>query len=644
MNSLRKLGSISKCKGSTVKVLVPPGWRASVTAVTRQPYNQLVACGWQEGQTIRSCLLVNTWQTPYVPMVDPSDGVTAQVDLSSHNVPSELTLEAYHSQIQAVNNAALRDDQYRSYQVKVSDVSPFFSSPPSYLLTSIVDQGTFHQWRCTIGIYYIACLYDVVLAKVLPNLHVHQILVEDAAPSGVAPPQFDDLPGLPKTVEYFYYFSIDTMRSSSFRQTFKSFIVPKITSCLTLTSQQHQPQDFVGLNVGFTPVGLLSMNLRMYDVKDASFSTGQYADSKALGDAGTTRGTSWSPDWDPEFKKSIDGVFIITAFTETAADSFVRRMEGEFSYSASMKKIVLVKCKLRPGDQAQNDHFGYRGGISNPQIQGATFDIPAQPEMRYPGSPVIPMGVIVTGYTGDPNKDTRASWTRDGAFMVTRHLNLLVPEFEAFLLERGPKIFAHISIQAAADHLGARLFGRWKDGTPTELSPDGPDPRISGDDKRVNNFTFDQSAAQTRCPFAAHIRKSTPRGDVPATITTRFIRRQGISFGPEVTQEERNTSATSNSRGLHFVCYASSIVNTFKYQQCSRYNDTMFPPNKDITPGMDPIVGQTGEEQEGDYRFMTGADPSDGLRVIIFPEKFAVPRGGAYFFVPSISALRNLRA
>jgi len=51
-------------------------------------------------------------------------------------------------------------------------------------------------------------------------------------------------------------------------------------------------------------------------------------------------------------------------------------------------------------------------------------------------------------------------------------------------------------------------------GTPVELSPDNNDPSIASDDNKINNFVFDQSKQQARCPFASHMRKSNPRNDV----------------------------------------------------------------------------------------------------------------------------------
>ena len=53
-------------------------------------------------------------------------------------------------------------------------------------------------------------------------------------------------------------------------------------------------------------------------------------------------------------------------------------------------------------------------------------------------------------------------------------------------------------------------------GTSVEMSPDHDAPEIASDDSKVNNFEFDQSdRSQRRCPFAAHMRKSNPRNDVP---------------------------------------------------------------------------------------------------------------------------------
>ena len=132
------------------------------------------------------------------------------------------------------------------------------------------------------------------------------------------------------------------------------------------------------------------------------------------------------------------------------------------------------------------------------------------------------------GYDGDADKDKRPACAKDGSFMVTRKLDNLVPEFDDFLFLHGPLIFSTIPPNNAALKLGARLFGRWKNGTlrskrrtrwainlfsigtPVERSPDTDNPSIAGNDDEINNFVFDLSKQQARCLFASHMRKSNP--------------------------------------------------------------------------------------------------------------------------------------
>jgi len=133
-----------------------------------------------------------------------------------------------------------------------------------------------------------------------------------------------------------------------------------------------------------------------------------------------------------------------------------------------------------------------------------------------------------------------------------------------------------------------------------------------------------------------------------------------MPYGPEVTDEERDGRGTIYERGLHVVCYQSSITRGFKFIQEGNshldpifpflvliglslgwYNDPNFPPNKPVQPGFDPIFGQTGKEDQSVYRTMTGANPNYEQELMTFPHKFIDPRGGEYFFTPSISTLRK---
>lgn len=67
------------------------------------------------------------------------------------------------------------------------------------------------------------------------------------------------------------------------------------------------------------------------------------------------------------------------------------------------------------------------------------------------------------------------------------------------------------------------------------MSPDHDAPEIARDDKRVNNFEFDQSDyKQQRCPFAAHMRKSNPRNDVPPSERLKHLYAQSLLTYPSV--------------------------------------------------------------------------------------------------------------
>jgi deferrochelatase/peroxidase EfeB len=107
-------------------------------------------------------------------------------------------------------------------------------------------------------------------------------------------------------------------------------------------------------------------------------------------------------------------------------------------------------------------------------------------------------------------------------------------------------------------------------GAPIDITPTKDDPVLGNDPSRNNNFSFADSG-QSRCPYAAHVRKANPRDDLKNLGGTLIHRiwRQGIPFGPEVTREERQQSKTLHSRGLLFVCYQSNIKEGFSFvQQC----------------------------------------------------------------------------
>jgi len=368
---------------------------------------------------------------------------------------------------------------------------------------------------------------------------------------------------------------------------------------------------------------------------DLNFQIGQKKDAQSLGDKGTGTGPTFVPDWEPAFLQDIHGAILVFGESHNSVNKALAQAKQAFGVStskASIKEVTTIRGDVRPGKESGHEHFGFLDGISNPAIIG--FD-----KNPNPGPLPIPAGVIVMGHAGDPVTN-RAPWAVDGSFLAFRYLAQTVPEFNNFLTNN-PLPVPGFTPAEGSELLGARLVGRWKSGAPIDLTPFQDDPALAADPQRNNNFHFSaETNFQKICPFAAHIRKTNPRADLegltpPISIQAQRIMRRGIQFGPEVTEQETSEGRTLNERGLLFACYQASIAKGFAFIQEKWANNPNFPfgettPN---APGLDPIIGQ-GNRQ------LSGTDPNNPATVLPVPT-WVIPRGGEYFFSPSLKALKE---
>ncbi|KAI1172119.1 hypothetical protein F4777DRAFT_562962 [Nemania sp. FL0916] len=458
--------------------------------------------------------------------------------------------------------------------------------------------------------------------------------------------QGDILEGMGKKNESFLFFRVVPGHASAFRRDLRA-LIPLITDTNEAkkfhetirelkreAAKKGHPRHMIensGVNISFSQKGLVALGISD-DIGDDGFKNGMLADAVDLGDDLT--------EWDDSFKEEIHGVIVATANSKSVLDATFHKIRNIFHVGhkdAAIEEVAFLAGRVRPGAESGHEHFGFNDGLSQPAVKDVDAGVVSEP-----GEQPVRQGVILLGREGDAVQ--RPSWALDGSFLVFRYLKQLVPEFDAFLdanaLDIGP---TEPGDTTGAELLGARLVGRWKSGAPIDLTPLRDDPALAHN----NDFRFDPQN-QDRCPFAAHIRKTNPRSDLDqfgGTEIRRIIRR-GIAFGPEVTDQEKEARRSSDDekleRGLLFVCYQSNLGQGFQFMQKSWANTRTFPPKANATPpvaepGIDPIIGV------GNPRVMVGAspDPAGANQTLNFDAKWVIPRGGEYFFSPSIPALKK---
>jgi deferrochelatase/peroxidase EfeB len=175
----------------------------------------------------------------------------------------------------------------------------------------------------------------------------------------------------------------------------------------------------------------------------------------------------------------------------------------------------------------------------------------------------------------------------------------------------------------AAERLAWKIIGRRVDATP--LVPYG-----SRDD---NEFDFADDPHGYGCPVGAHIRRAHPRGSLPGSPPGdrsnrhRLIRR-ARSYGQKLKDVR---TPDHESRGLLFLALNSDFERQFEFINQNWLNNPGFCG---LENERDPLVG----EQHRPFTV-----PGLSARTVV-PDlpRFVEARGGEYFFMPGIRALRFL--
>ncbi|HYM17371.1 MAG TPA: hypothetical protein VEU06_02305 [Micropepsaceae bacterium] len=282
----------------------------------------------------------------------------------------------------------------------------------------------------------------------------------------------------------------------------------------------------------------------------------------------------------------------------------------------------LDLAAIPPYDHA-HEHFGYRDRLSAPAIEG-TGDEPA------PGSgPLLKPGEFFLGYPDQTGLQVPLPepeiLSRNGSYIAYIRLEEHVGAFRDFLKQYG-------KTKDGEELLAAKLMGRWRSGAPLVLSPDKDDPELGKDRQRTNDFDYGtMDPYGYACPLGAHIRRMNPRDTAPNIERRRMIRRGG-TYGPALPEDAPEDGV---ERGIAAFVGCASLARQFEFAMNVWAND---PDFHELGNEHDPLFG----DQDGTYDFTIPNRPIR-KRIKGLPA-FTTVKGGAYFFLPGLRALRFLVA
>ncbi len=330
--------------------------------------------------------------------------------------------------------------------------------------------------------------------------------------------------------------------------------------------------------------------------------------------------------WEPEFGSGAIhiGVSVFSDSEETwrrTMDTARRHYEGTpWPDGARVRKDFGAQ----PGDL---NPLGYRDSIGQPAIEGSGRRAAARP------GTAIKAGEFILGYPGEagvplpaPQPDVLG---RNGTYVGLRKFQSRVGAFNRFLQ-------ANARTDDERELLAAKLVGRWRSGAPLTLAPDRDDPALGADPLRNNDFTYAADPDGRQVPLGAHMRRMNPRDTkmaLLADVNIHRIIRRSTTYGAPYDPNALSQQDDETPHGLHFIFISAKAMATMEFLQQEWINNGNF---MSLGEERDPNVGL---QEEG----ATFTIPKEPVRRHIHGiETFNVLRGGEYFFMPSLTALRWL--
>ncbi|MEU7633178.1 peroxidase [Nocardia sp. NPDC049220] len=348
------------------------------------------------------------------------------------------------------------------------------------------------------------------------------------------------------------------------------------------------------------------------------FREGMAARADILGDTGANSPDNWVGGLAGD---DLHAIAILFARTDTEYQRCTAEHHKLVARCSGVRVLSFLDLNATPPFDHAHDHFGFRDRLSQPVIEGSG-------QTPTPGSgPALKPGEFILGYPdeeGPPHGLPQPHvLSRNGSYMAYRRLQEHVGVFRTHLHE-------HADTPEGQELLAAKFMGRWRSGAPLTLAPEHDDPQLGADPLRNNDFTYrEMDPHGYAVPLGSHIRRLNPR-DTAVNMNRRRMIRRGATYGPALPEGEPDDGA---DRGIAAFIICASLVRQFEFAQNVWINDKTF---HELGNERDPICGT----QDGTLEFTI---PKRPIRTVLAGlPAFTTLRGGAYFFLPGINALRYL--
>lgn len=456
-----------------------------------------------------------------------------------------------------------------------------------------------------------------------------------------------------------------------------------LSSAPVSNAQFSNPKPKTALQVAFSVAGLRVLGLKeslIADFSDEFISgmAGHESRSRRLGDVDGNAPEYWA--WGGNREK-MPHILLLLYAEVGKIPAWRKKVE-----SKAFAKAFKLLAELPTQDIGDIEPFGFVDGISQPAIDWAAGQA-VDSHQRDSFSNLLAVGEVVLGYrneyaqytvrplidpAGDPNAAALPAaedypefkdFARNGSYLVLRQLGQDVPGFWQFVDKAGG------GDAEKRDQLAASMVGRQRDGSPLMPLASAAIPGIPADD-HLNHFNYLPDPAGARCPIGAHVRRANPRsGDMPSVsgcffsrllkilgfglkrydedliASTRFHRllRRGRPYGPLLTPEQAvKADAPVAERGLQFICLVANISRQFEFVQNAWVVNSKFAG---LQQERDPLLAHRQPLNDGTPTDQFHRpDPAGPVQTVAHLPQFISVRGGAYFFMPGLSAIRYLAA